>query len=148
MDRLGEDPPAQTKAGVADSASAPIHAGSCHCGRVRFEVETEIENVRECNCSICIRRGGLMVRVPQDALRLLTPPEALTVYRWGTGTAADYFCSTCGTLPFRQPSHPTAEERARGIEPFSGWSVNVRCLEGLDLDALSRIHIDGRSLVI
>ena len=26
---------------------------SCHCGNIRFEVDAELENVGECNCSTC-----------------------------------------------------------------------------------------------
>jgi hypothetical protein len=37
-----------------------IHRGSCHCGKVAFEVEGEIGEVTTCNCSICSRRGSLL----------------------------------------------------------------------------------------
>lgn len=124
------------------------YVGSCHCGAVRFVVATSIESVRECDCSVCVRRGGLMLRVSRNALRLLTSPEALTIYRWGSGTAADCFCSTCGILPFRQPSRLTAEEQAQGMKPFEGWSINARCLDGLDLEAIPRVRVCGSRLVI
>ncbi len=91
------------------------YAGSCHCGAVRFEINADIDHVRACDCSICAKRGALIHRVAPDAFRLLTPLEELSVYRWGSLTAADYFCSVCGILPFRKPSHPTAEERAAGM---------------------------------
>jgi hypothetical protein len=32
-----------------------LHKGSCHCGKVAYEVETDLEQVIECNCSICRR---------------------------------------------------------------------------------------------
>jgi hypothetical protein len=37
-----------------------IHQGSCHCGRIAFEADTEIETVMECNCSHCARKGYLL----------------------------------------------------------------------------------------
>jgi hypothetical protein len=37
-----------------------IHRGSCHCGKVAFEVEGEIGEVTACNRSICSRRGSLL----------------------------------------------------------------------------------------
>jgi len=123
-----------------------MHRGSCHCGAVRFEVDADIDHVRSCDCSVCRRRGGLMFRVPRDALRLLTPIEAMFVYRWGSGTGADYVCRTCGVLPFRRPSQPTSEEMAVGVEPFDGWAINVRCLDDIDLDALPVVRINGGSL--
>jgi hypothetical protein len=84
------------------------HIGSCHCGRVRFEVDAQIDHVRVCDCSDCHRRGALNIRVPKEALRLFSPWEALSLYQWGTMTAKDYFCSVCGILPFRRPSDPTS----------------------------------------
>ena len=51
------------------------HKGSCHCGRVAFEVDGEPTKVLACNCSICSRKGSLLWFVPRDQLRLLTPDE-------------------------------------------------------------------------
>lgn len=126
----------------------PIHSGSCHCGAVRFEVNADIDHVRACDCSICSKRGLLTFRVRRDALRLLTPWETMTVYEWGTRTAEDHFCRTCGVLPFRKPSRPTPEETARGVTPFDGWAINVRCIETIDLATLPRVVVEGRRLSI
>jgi hypothetical protein len=126
------------------------YQGSCHCGCVRFEVDAQIDHARACDCSICRRRGALNFRVAKEALRLLTPWEELALYQWGTKTAKDYFCPTCGILPFRRPSDPTPREVEEGVQPFDGWAVNVRCLAGVDVEALpvrkiygSRIRHDG-----
>lgn len=72
--------------------------------------------------------------------------ESWAAYQWGSFTAKDYFCPTCGILPFRRPSRPTKGELARGVRPFNGWAVNVRCLEGVDVDALPRRVIHGSQL--
>ena len=124
------------------------YKGSCHCGRVRFEVHGEIaiDHARVCDCSICHRRGALNFRVPKDALSLLTPWEELTLYQWGSKTAMDFFCRTCGILPFRRPSDPTPQELRDGVEPFDGWAVNVRCLEGIDSQSLPVKQIRGSQI--
>jgi hypothetical protein len=122
------------------------HTGSCHCGAVRFEVDLDLDHVRVCDCSICRKRGALNHRVESSQLRLLTPLDAMTLYRWHTRTAADYFCPTCGILPFRRPSALTPEELARGMTSFLGWTVNVRCLDGVDLDAIPVRHVYGSRL--
>ena len=109
------------------------YQGACHCGRVRFELTADIDHVRVCDCSICRKRGALIHRVPEDAVKLLTPLDDMTPYEWGSGTAKDYFCPTCGILPFRRPSMPTREELDEGKAPFTGWAVNVRCLDGFDI---------------
>jgi len=35
-----------------------IYKGSCHCGKVAFEVEGELAGAMACNCSICSRKGS------------------------------------------------------------------------------------------
>jgi hypothetical protein len=111
------------------------YGGSCHCGEVRFEVDADLDHVRVCDCSMCRRRGALLHRVEADDLRLLTPLEALSVYTFHTHTARDYFCPRCGILPFRRPR--TAPHL---------WSVNVRCLEDVDLDAIPVERLHGSRL--
>jgi hypothetical protein len=122
------------------------HRGQCHCGDTRFEIEAEIDHVRECDCSACRRRGALIFRVPTDAISFLTPLDGLIVYRWGSGTGSDYFCAKCGIMPFRLPGAPTQQERDAGMVPFEGWAVNVRCIDGLDIDSIPRVHIQGSKL--
>lgn len=82
-------------------------------------------------------------RVAKDQLRLITPWEELKVYQWGSYTAKDFFCPHCGILPFRRPSDPTTEELQRGVKPFGGWAVNVRCLEGIDFSVIPIRKIYG-----
>jgi hypothetical protein len=119
------------------------YQGSCHCRRVRFEVEADLDHVRACDCSICSRRGALIHRVAKDRLGLLTSWEDLSVYQWGSYTAKDFFCPTCGILPFRRPSDPTAEELRQDVQRFDGWAVNVRCLDGVDCSAIPLRRIYG-----
>lgn len=108
------------------------YQGSCHCGFVRFEVDADIDHVRVCDCSICHKRGALLFRVPNDAVRLITPLSEMALYKWGSETAEDYFCPKCGILPFRRPSVPTEQELQSGSKMFYGWAVNTRCLDGFD----------------
>jgi hypothetical protein len=111
------------------------YQGSCHCGRVRFEVDADLDHVRVCDCSICRKRGALIHRVPPARFRLLTSKEDLLVYEWHTKVAKDYICPTCGILPFRRPR---TQEDVLGI--------NVRCLDGVDFTSLPVKHIHGSLL--
>ena len=125
----------------------PSYQGSCHCGQVRYTVQIDdLDHVRVCDCSICAKRGALNFRVPRENLELHTPWNALTLYQWGSETAEDYFCSTCGILPFRRPSDPTPGELDQGAEPFDGWAINVRCLDGVDFTSLPIRHIAGSKI--
>ena len=111
----------------------PTHTGSCHCGRVRFEVTDDLRRVSECNCSICTRKGYLHWIVPRERFRLLTGEDALTTYRFGTMTAQHLFCRDCGVAGFYVPrSHPDRID------------VNVRCVDGVDLGTLRIEPFDGR----
>jgi hypothetical protein len=114
-----------------------IYKGSCHCGAVAFEVEGELQQVVDCNCSICSRKGALLWFVPRDKLRLLTSEDALTTYKFGKERISHRFCSRCGIHPFGEGSDPAGNRMA---------AVNVRCLEGVDLAALSVKHFDGKAL--
>ena len=95
------------------------HRGGCHCGAVAFEVDAPAHvTVSECNCSICRMSGFLHLIVPRDRLRLLRGADALTDYRFNTGTAQHLFCRHCGVKSFYVPrSNP------------DGYSVNLRCLD-------------------
>lgn len=113
---------------------AQTYQGSCHCGRVRFEVTADIDQVTDCNCSICNKKGFLHLIVAPSQFKLLQGEDALTVYRFNTGTAAHKFCGHCGVHPFYTPrSHPDKVD------------VNVRCLEGIDLAALKIVPFDGQN---
>ncbi|MBF0463284.1 MAG: hypothetical protein HQL87_18120 [Magnetococcales bacterium] len=57
-----------------------IHVGSCHCGKVRFQVTETIHRVSRCNCSICTKKGVLHWRVAAEQFTLLSGEEALTLY--------------------------------------------------------------------
>jgi len=122
------------------------YRGACHCGRVRFEVDAALDHVRACDCSVCSKRAALVFRVPKESLRLLVPWDELSSYEWGSRTAKDFFCKTCGILPFRRPSDPTPDELRAGVARFDGWAVNARCLEGVDVAALPVKRIHGSRL--
>jgi hypothetical protein len=112
----------------------PRYRGSCHCGRVAYEVEGEIDRVIECNCSICSRKGYLHWYVTRDQFRLLTSWNDLATYRFQTLTAAHHFCPVCGVAAFYIPrSDPDLID------------VNLRCVEGIDLGSLDIESFDGEN---
>ncbi len=113
------------------------YQGSCHCGAVAYEVEGEITGVLACNCSICQRKGSLLWFVPRDSLTLLTPEDASRVYEFNKHLIRHRFCTTCGIHPYAEGTDPKGNRMA---------AVNVRCLEGVDLEAIPVTHFDGRSL--
>ncbi len=113
-----------------------LYKGSCHCGDIAFEVEGEIEQVYDCNCSICSRMGSLHWFLPRDRMRLLTPESNLATYTFNTHTIKHRFCPKCGIHPYGEGADPNGNAKV---------AINARCLEGLDLDSLKVEKIDGRS---
>ena len=113
------------------------YQGGCHCGGVKFEVEGEVDGALACNCSICSRRGSLLWFVPRAQLRLLTPEKDLGTYTFNKHVIKHRFCAVCGIHPFGEGTDPTGNAVA---------AVNIRCLDGIDLDAVPVEHFDGRAL--
>ena len=112
----------------------PTHRGGCHCGRVRFEVDGELSQVAECNCSICTKKAYLHWIVAPGAFRLLRGQDALATYTFNTGVARHHFCRVCGVAPFYVPrSDPDKID------------VNARCLEDVDLTRVRIEACDGRN---
>jgi hypothetical protein len=113
------------------------YQGSCHCGQVAFEVDGQLDGAMACNCSICQRKGSLMWFVPRDQLTLLTPENQMATYTFNKHVIQHHFCPTCGIHPFGEGSDPKGKPMA---------AINVRCLEGIDLEAVPVKHFDGRAL--
>ena len=111
-----------------------IYHGSCHCKKVRFEVDApENLEVDECNCSICSKGGYLHLIRPRSAFKLTQGEQSLTTYRFGSGIAEHRFCKTCGIKPFYIPrSNP------------DGVDVNVRCLD-TEPASMSVSPFDGKN---
>jgi hypothetical protein len=113
------------------------HTGSCHCGSIAFEVDGEIDSALACNCSMCGRRGSLLWFVPRASLRLTTPESAAATYTFNKHLIQHRFCPTCGIHPYGEGTAPDGNAMA---------AINLRCVEGVDLDAIPVHRYDGRSL--
>jgi hypothetical protein len=110
--------------------------GSCHCGRIRFEVEGEVQRAMACNCSICSRKGVLMWFVPRERLELKTPDEDASTYTFNKHVIRHRFCPVCGIHPYGEGVDPKGNAMA---------AINLRCIENITLDAIPVDHFDGRS---
>jgi hypothetical protein len=110
------------------------YKGGCHCGAVRFRVRTDLARVSECNCSICTKKGVLHLPAEKSDFELLQGEDALATYEFNTKTAKHIFCRHCGIHAFNVPR----------LNP-DRYSVNARCLDGVDLAALQPRLFDGRN---
>ena len=110
------------------------YEGGCHCGQVRFRVTADLSRVSDCNCSVCTKKGFLHLIVAPEQFELLSGEDALSTYQFNTGTAKHTFCRDCGIHSFYVPrSDPDKID------------VNVRCLDDIDLTAITVLPFDGRN---
>lgn len=113
------------------------YQGQCHCGAVRFEVDTDLAGLGDCNCSMCGRLGWVMQSVPAAGFRLLAGADRLKTYRFNTMAIAHQFCTECGIESFA--SGTDGEGRTL-------VTINTACLLGApDIDRQAIKHWDGRS---
>jgi hypothetical protein len=67
------------------------YSGSCQCGKVTFDVDTEIEQVISCNCSRCRRIGSLLAAAPKEKFKLKSGEGALTEFKFNKHLIHHYF---------------------------------------------------------
>jgi hypothetical protein len=120
---------------MADQARCPTFRGSCHCGRVVFEIDARPTSLSRCNCSLCHKKGAIYVKLVEiEAVTVIQGESELQTYQFNTMQAKHYFCRTCGIHVFHRPR----------LDP-SRWSVNARCLEGFDISACEITEFDGQN---
>jgi hypothetical protein len=112
------------------------YRGSCHCGKVAYEVEGEIQETYSCNCSLCSRRGGLLWFAPREKFNLLRGQDDLTTYTFNKNVIQHQFCKHCGVQSFALGQDRQGNKMA---------AINLRCLEGFEFDKVPVKHVDGRS---
>lgn len=113
-----------------------LYKGGCHCGKIAFEVEGEIDGAMACNCSMCSRKGSLLWFTTRDKLTLLTPEDGIGTYTFNKHVIRHRFCAICGIHPYAEGTDPKGNATA---------AINIRCLEGIDLEKVPVQHFDGRS---
>ena len=85
--------------------------GGCHCVRVRFRAQVDLDLLSQCSCTICTKKGILHLPVAPENFELLRGKNLLTAYTFGTGVAQHTFCSHCGMHPFYIPRSSRANRQ-------------------------------------
>jgi hypothetical protein len=114
-----------------------IHAGSRHCGGIRFTVNHAPVEFTTCDCSLCVKRNAMMVKVPEAALSVLEGHDLLATYAWNSGRAQHHFCRRCGVYVFH---------RKRAAPDHFG--INVFCLDGFDVASLPIRATEGKGMTV
>lgn len=111
------------------------YQGSCHCGNVRFQIETDFPELTTCDCSICEKKNALMVKVHESKFELLSGEDSLTEYQFHTMTARHFFCSRCGIYPFHR----------KRVTP-DNLGINVYCLNEFDATGIPVRQAVGKGM--
>ncbi len=112
------------------------YTGGCHCKKVSFEVEMEIDKAISCNCSHCEEKGLLLSFTTADKFTLLSGEENLTSYKFNKEVIDHLFCKTCGVQAFSKGKDPAGNDTV---------AINVRSLDDVDIEKLERVKVDGKS---
>ncbi|AKF80262.1 Uncharacterized conserved protein [Myxococcus fulvus] len=113
------------------------YVGGCHCGAVRFEAEVDLaEAVNRCNCTVCTKMGGTTTQVAPSSFRVLQGEGETAEYRVGKSPNYRRFCKHCGVQAYG----------GGFVEELGGdfRSINVGCLDDVDLSKLKVQYWDGR----
>jgi hypothetical protein len=109
--------------------------GSCHCGRIKLQIDVAPDQVTDCNCSICRRYGTLWAYYSPKQVRI-TEAVPTQIYMWDERSLAFHRCAECGCV-----THWSA------VEPgHDRMGVNARLLVPEILAAAHVRHFDGASM--
>lgn len=111
------------------------YRGSCHCGAIVFEIDTQFTEFTKCDCSLCTKKNAVMTKVHESRFRLIEGEQELGAYQWNTGIATHHFCKVCGIYTFH---------RKRLMPDFLG--VNIHCLDEADISGVPIVEKHGASL--
>lgn len=81
-------------------------------------------------------KGFLLAFVPSHAFTLLTGADDLTSYRFNKKVIDHLFCKHCGVQSFGRGKNKAGEEMV---------AINMRCLDGVDIDKLELTKVDGKN---
>jgi hypothetical protein len=74
--------------------------------------------------------------MPREDFKLQSGEGAMTEYQFNKHNIHHLFCATCGIQSFARGKGPGGAEMV---------AVNVRCLDGVEVDSLKVKKVDGRS---
>ena len=106
----------------------------CHCGSVHLKIETNLSNIKQCNCSICKRKNAKMNLVSKDSVKIIKGADNLSSYQFNTMIAKHFFCKTCGIYTHHY----------RRSDP-NGAAINIGCIDAINTFDYEAEFIDMKS---
>lgn len=93
-------------------------SGSCHCGAVTWELDTNPASATACNCTICRRYGALWAYGHEDH-DIRVRGDTTGYARSDSGDILFHFCAACGGVTHYVARDADAQGRRRA-------AVNLR----------------------
>lgn len=92
---------------------------ACHCGAVKMEIDTAPDEVNDCACSICRKKGALWAYYSPRQVRFVAAPGATQIYMWGDRELEFHSCKVCACS-----THWSAIDKS-----YDRMGVNARLME-------------------
>lgn len=93
-----------------------MYEGACLCGKIRFQITGEIQNIVYCHCSQCRKAQGSAFatngNVDADSFKFISGENELTGYE-STPGQTKYFCRHCGSPIISKTSSKPDKVRVR-----------------------------------
>lgn len=109
------------------------YTGSCHCKRIQFVCEMELNQPTVCDCSYCAKRNAVLHIV--DSVNVYAGSNSLSCYKFNKMKGEHFFCEHCGIFIYSTPP-----------EPVYPHAVNLCALDSDAWKNISLYHFDGKSL--
>jgi hypothetical protein len=117
-----------------------LYKGSCHCGAVTVELETDTDpaeiEVRECQCSFCRAHGAVSASDPNGRIRYIEHETgAINRYQFGTKSCDFILCRYCGVyLGATMDDEETAGYSTTQIKHFENKALFIKQARHPDYD--------------
>src|SRR5205814_3188983 len=94
--------------------------GGCHCGRVRFRAQVDLDLLSQCSCTVCTKKGILHLPVAPENFELLRGKNLLTATRLAPGwpSTRSARIAECTRSTSRGPN-PTESQSTRVVSTIS-----------------------------
>jgi len=117
------------------------HHGSCHCKKVKYEVEADLQKgTYRCNCSYCAKTRNWGCMVKPQAFRWTEGESSVGIYKMTDGGSEYYFCKHCGV---RLGNKGYVEEIGGDFLSFSVSTIGSIIIE--ELTKLPIQYMDGHN---
>lgn len=112
--------------------------GSCHCGAVRVAIPTAPDYINECNCSLCMTRGGLWgYFAPAEVVITGNATRSYVRADLKEPALSTHWCDHCGSTTHWTALDPT----------YNRMGVNMRLFDPAVYASVEIRQVDGRSWV-